>query len=108
MDLGVVCGDDGVGEEKEGGAGVGDSRGGRGYGAAGANGVAGGGKAPESLAIVNSGVGDVAGVLGVVNVAEVVGAWFALQKVGGEEGRIEEGFGVGEEGLLLVRSDGVD
>ena len=62
LDLGVVCGDDGVREEEEGGAGVGDSGDGRGYGVAGADGVAGGGEAPESLAVVDSGVGDVAGV----------------------------------------------
>ncbi len=61
-DLGVVCGDDGVGEEEEGGAGVGDGREGGGHGAAGADGVAGGGEAPESLAVVDGGVGDVAGV----------------------------------------------
>ena len=107
-DLGVVCGDDGVGEEEERGAGVGDGLEGRGYGAAGADGVAGGGEAPESLAVVDGGVGDVAGVFGTVNVAEVVRAWFSLQKVGGEDGRVEEGLGVGEEGLLLVRGDGVD
>lgn len=60
--MGVVCGDDGVWEEEEGGACVGNSREGGGYGAAGADGVAGGGEAPESLAVVDVGVGDVAGV----------------------------------------------
>ena len=106
--MGVVCGDDGIGEEEEGGTRVGDSRDGRGYGVAGADRVAGGGKAPKSLAVVDGGVGDVARVFGVVNVAKVVGAWFSLQKVGGEEGRVEEGFGVGKESLLLVRGDGVN
>ena len=62
-DLGVVCGDDVVGQEEEGGASVSDGRDRFGYGAAGADGVAGAGEAPESLAVVNGGVGDVAGVL---------------------------------------------
>ena len=60
--MGVVCGDDVVGEEEEGGTGVGDGLDGGGYGVAGADGVTGGGEAPESLAIVDGGVGDVAGV----------------------------------------------
>lgn len=106
--MGVVGGDDGVGEEEEGGAGVGDGGDGGGYGGGGTDSVAGSGEAPESLAGVHGRVRDLAGVFGVVNVAEVVGARFSLQQVGGEEGRVEEGFGVGEEGLLLVGGDGVD
>ena len=78
MDLGVVSGDDGVGEEKEGGSCVGDGGDGGSDGAGGADGVAGGSKAPEPLAVIHSGVGNIARVFGVVNVAEVVGARFAF------------------------------
>ena len=107
-DLGVVGGDDGVGEEEERCSGVGDGGDRGGYGGGGADSVAGGGEAPESLAVVYIRVGDGARIFGVVNVAEVVGARLSLQQVGGEEGGVEESFGVGEEGLLLVGGDGVD
>ena len=106
--MGVVGGDDVVGEEEEGGSCVGDGGDGGSDGGRGADGVAGGGEAPEPLAVVYGGVGDVARILCVVNVAEVVGARFAFEEVGGEDGGVEEGFGVGEEGLLLVGGDGVD
>ncbi len=76
--LGVVCGDDDVREEEEGSSGVGNGLDGGGDGGAGADSVAGGGEAPEALAVVDGGVGDGAGVFGVVDVAEVVGARFSL------------------------------
>ena len=76
--MGVVGGDDIVGEEEEGGSCVGDGGDGGSDGAGGADGVAGGSKAPEPLAVVHGGIGDVSRIFGVVNVAEVVGARFAL------------------------------
>ena len=60
--MSVVCGDDIIGEEEEGCAGVGDSLDGGGYGFARADGVAGGGEAPESLAVIDGRVGNVAGI----------------------------------------------
>ena len=104
----VVGADNGVVDEEEGGSRVGDGLDGALDGFARADFVAGGGVAPEALAVVDGGVGDGAGVLGVVNVAEVVATWGTLLEVGGEERGVEEGLGIGKEGLLLVRGDGVD
>lgn len=107
-DLGVVGGDDVVGKEEEGGARVGDGGEAVGLGGGGADGIAAGREAPETLAVVHGGVGDGARVLAVVDVAEVVAARLALAQVGREERGVEAGLGVGEEGPLLVRLNGVD
>ena len=108
LDLLVVGGDDRVVDEEEGGACVSDGLDGGGDGFSRADGVAGGGVAPEALGVVDGDVGDGAGVFGVVDVAEVVVTGGALLEVGGEKWSVEEGFGVGEEGLLLIGGDGVD
>lgn len=107
-DLGVVGGDDVVGQEEEGGARVGDGGEAVGSGGRRADGVAAGREAPEALAVVHGRVGDVARVLAVVDVAEVVATRLALAQIGREERGVEAGLGVGEEGPLLVRPDGVD
>lgn len=60
------------------------------------------------MATIHVRVGDVACIFRVVNVSEVVRARFTLKEICSEQGRVEEGFGVGEEGLLLVGGDGVD
>ena len=60
------------------------------------------------MRVVDGGVGDVAGVLGGVDVAEVVATGRALLEIGGEERSVKAGLGVGEEGLGLIRGDGVD
>lgn len=108
-DLAVVGGDDVGGEVEEGGAGVGDGvDGGAGEGA-GADGVAVGRELPEAVGGVDGHVSDAAGVLGAVDVAEVVVADAALLEVGGEDGGGQAlGDGVGEEGRLLHGLDGVD
>lgn len=107
-DLRVVGGDDVVWEEEKGGSRVGDGRDALRDGGSGADGVPARGEAPEPLGVVDSGVGNVARVLAGVDVAEVVATELTLLQVGGEERRFEAGLGVGEEGLLLVRGDGVD
>lgn len=99
VDLLVVGVDDGVGEEGEGGAGVGN--------AADGGAVHVGGEAPESLAVVDIDVGDVAGVLGVVDDAEVVGAGGVVLEIGRPGGDVKVVGDVVEEGLLAVRGDGV-
>jgi len=71
-DLGVVGVDDVVGEEHEGGAGVSNGRVGAGNGGTAADGVTSGGELPEAVLSVDVDVGDGTGVLGGVNVAEVV------------------------------------
>lgn len=106
--LAVVGGDEVVGEEEEGRSRVGDGGDALAHGGARADGVAARGEAPEPLRVVDGGVGDVARVLARVDVAEVVAAGLAFLQVGGEEGGVEAGFGVGEEGLDLVGRDGVD
>lgn len=60
------------------------------------------------MGVVHGGVGDVAGVLAGVDVAEVVVARLTFLQVGGEEGGVEAALGVGEEGLYRVGGDGVD
>lgn len=107
-DLGVVGGDDVVGQEEEGGARVGDGGEAVGLGGRRADGVPAGREAPEALAVVHGRVGDGARVLAVVDVAEVVAARLALAQVGREERGVEARLGVGEEGSLLVRLHGVD
>lgn len=108
-DLAVVGGDDGGGEVEEGGAGVGDGVDGAGGEGAGADGVAVGRELPEAVGGVDGHVGDAAGVLGAVDVAEVVVADAALLEVGREDGGGQAlGDGVEEEGRLLHGLDGVD
>jgi hypothetical protein len=97
-DFGVVSFDVGVGNEQESGAGVGDG---------GAD-VAAGGELPEATGAVDGDVGDGAGVLGAVDVAEVVSARGALLEVDGEELLLERRLHGIEEGGLPSRSDGVD
>lgn len=107
-DLGVVGGDEVVWEEEKGCSGVGDGGDALRDGGSRADGVPAGCEAPETLGVVHGGVGDAAGVLAGVDVAEVVATGGSLLQVGGEERGFEAGLGVGEEGLLLVRGDGVD
>ena len=107
-DLTVVGGDDVVGEEKERSSGVGNGGDALSDGGSGADGVPAGCKPPETLRVVDGGVGNVTGVLARINVAKVVTTRLALLQVGGEERRVEAGLGVGEESLLLVGGDGVD
>lgn len=106
----VVGLDDGGWGEHEGGARVGnavevaavDGR-------AGADGVAGGGEAPETLRVVDVGVGDGAVVAGGDDGAEVVGAGGVVLEAGGHESLGQTlGDGVGQEGLGRGRGDGVD
>jgi hypothetical protein len=105
----VVVVDDIIGEEHEGGAGVGDRRADGSQGASGSSdAVAAGGELPEAVGAVDGGVGDGAGVLGAVDEAEVVRAGGALPQVGGEELGLEGGLDGVEEGGLLVGRDGVD
>ena len=106
--LGVVGRDEVVGEEEQAGSRVRDRGDALADGGPGADGVPARGEAPEPLGVVHGGVGDVAGVLARVDVAEVVAAGLAFLQVGGEEGRVEAGLGVGEEGLDLVGGHGVD
>ena len=79
-----------------------------GGGGSGADAVAASGELPEALAAVDGDVGDGAGVLGAVDEAEVVAAGFALLQVDGEELLLERRLDGVEEGVLLLRADGVD
>lgn len=107
-DLGVVGGYEVIWEEEKGGSGVGDGRDALADWRSRADGVPAACEAPESLGVVDRGVGDVASVLAGVNVAKVVATGRTLLQVGREEWGVEAGLGVGEEGLLLVGLDGVD
>ena len=60
------------------------------------------------MAAIYGRVGDVSCIFRVVNISEVVRTRFTLEEVCSEQGRVEEGFGVCEESLLLVGGDGVD
>jgi hypothetical protein len=97
-DLGVVSFDISVRDEQESGAGVCD----------GTADVAAGGELPEAIGAVDGDVGDGAGVLGAVDVAEVVSARGTLLQIDGEELLLERGLDGVEEGGLPSRSDGVD
>ena len=108
VDCRVISVDNGVWDQEERGACVGDCGDRFRRGGAAADGVAARGEAPEALGIVDGRVGDVAGIGAGIDVAEVVGSWGALLEIGSEEWSVEAGFCVGEKGLLLVRSDGVD
>ena len=107
-DLGVVVGDEVVGQEEEGCSRVGDGGEAVADGGSGADRVPTGREGPEALRVVHGGVGDVARVLARVNVAEVVAARRALFQVCREERGVEAGLGVVEEGLCLVGLDGID
>lgn len=63
---------------------------------------------PEALGGVDVGVGDLAGVLGVVDEAEVVGPSGVVLQGHGEEGRVELRLDGIEEGGLRLGLDGVD
>lgn len=108
LDLGVVGGYDIIWQEEEGSSRVCDGGDALSHSAGSADGVAACCETPESLAVVDGGVGDVACIFSVVDVAEVVGAWLSFLQVGGEEGGVEKGFCVCEESLLLIWGDGVD
>lgn len=100
-DLGVVGLDDsGVGVD-EGCAGVKDTGDGLGGGGC-TDAVGGGAEAPETLGVVRVDVGDGAGVLALVDVAEVVGAGGVVLELDGEERRRELRLDGVEESLLLL------
>jgi hypothetical protein len=107
-DLGVVGADDGLGEVHEGGAGISNGVNGGAASGTSADRVAGGGELPEAVGGVDVDVGDRAGVLGGVNVAEVVGTGSMVLEGDGEQGRGEVGLDGVEKGLLLSGPDGVD
>lgn len=107
--LAVVGSDDRRWEVQKSGTGVSD--GGANAGADGGTGadlVATGGEAPETLAVVDRDVGDSARVLGAVNETEVVGTCSTLSEADGEErsgkGRLDRV----KEGGLLLGADRVD
>lgn len=106
--LRVVGGDEVIGEEEQRCSRVCDGGDALSHGGSGAYGVPARGEAPEALGVVHGRVGDVAGVFGRVDVAEVVAAGLTFLQVGGEEGGVEAGLGVGEERLDLVGRHGVD
>ena len=110
VDLAVVCRDDGVVDEDESGASVSNGVNAGRLEVTTANTVAGTGELPEALRVVDSGVGDVAGVLAGVDEAEVVGAWLALLEVSCEDVLVEDTLVDGgiEEGGLGCRCDSVD
>jgi len=107
--LAVVGLRDGVVDEHEGGAGVGDG-GARARVllllAADAEAVR--AELPETLGRVDGDVGERAGELGTVNVSELVGSGGGVLQVGGEEGLGQGGLDVVEKRLLAGRLDGVE
>lgn len=108
VDPGVVGVHNAVFEKEEGASGVSDGDDVVGDSAGGADGESAAVEGPEALRIVDGRVGDVACVLRIVNVTEVVAAGRSSLEVGGEERLIEAAFGVGEKGLDLVGFDAVD
>lgn len=106
--LAVVVGNDAVVEEDEGGTGVGNSREGAATRAGAANGVSVGSELPESLAVVDAGVSEAAGVLGVIDESKVVGTRSLVLEGNSEDGGVEAALDVVVEGLLLRGGDGVD
>lgn len=62
-------------------------------------------KAPETLGAVDVGVGDLAGVLGIVEVAEVVAAGGVVLQSHGEKRGVQFGFDSVKECLLRPRLD---
>lgn len=63
--------------------------------------VGGAGELPPAVAVVDGGVGNLAGVTAGVGGAKVVGTGCLERKVGCEQGLVQAGLGVIEEGLLL-------
>lgn len=107
-DLGVVGLGDGGGEVDERSSGIADSiNAGLGLRAV-ANGVAGGGELPEALCCIDVHVGDVAGVLGLVDETKVVGTGGVILERDSEEWGSEVGLDGVKEGLLLGWLDGVE
>lgn len=104
----VVCGYDGVVDEQQGGARVGDGVDAVAVDGAVAYGVARGSKGPKALGTVDGNVGDVAGVCAVVDGAKAVGARLALLQVDGEKRGREAGFDIVEKGELLGGLDCID
>lgn len=73
-----------------------------------ANAVAIGGEAPEALGVVDRGVGQSAGVLGAVDVAEVIGARGVVLQGHSEQRRVQLRLDGVKEGGLLSGPDGID
>lgn len=108
-DLTVVCGDGSIRDEEESGAGVGNSLADAARGGGGATGaVAAGVELPEALAGVHRDIGDGAGVLGAVNVAEVVSTSGSLLQVDSEQRLSKRALDSVEEGRLLLRLNSVN
>jgi hypothetical protein len=63
--------------------------------------VGGAGELPPAVAVVDGGVGNRPGVAAGVDGAKVVGTGCLERKVGREQGLVQAGLGVIEEGLLL-------
>lgn len=108
-DLSVVCGDYSRWEVEERSAGVSNGSADRARGrGAGANGVATCSELPESVGGVDVGVGDRAGVLAGVDVAEVVGTCGVVFEVYSKELLGKRSLDGVEKGSSLVWRDGVD
>lgn len=65
-------------------------------------------EAPEALGVVDLGVGERAGVLGLVDKAKVVGAGRVVLQSNSEERRVQLGLNSVEEGSLRLGLDSVD
>lgn len=107
-DLGVVVVGGGVGDEEEGGSGVGDTgvAGRRVHG--GADLVVDGVELPEAVGVIDVGVDDGAGVVRGVSEAEVVFSVSLEREVGGEELGVERGLGTVKEGCSGGAGDSVN
>ena len=105
--LRVVGGDDGVIHHKKGGAGISNGVNVGRLEIAIANLVAGTGKFPEALRVIDGGISNVSGIFAVINEAEVIGAGSSLLQVGGEQTLLQDTFGNGgvEESSLSLRLD---
>lgn len=108
VNLAIVVGDDAVVEEDEGGTGVGNSGEGAAARAGVTNRVSVGSELPESLAAVDVGVDEVAGVLGGVDETKVVGTRSLVLEGNSEDGGVEAALDVVIKRLLLGGRDGVD
>ena len=107
-DLGVVGPGDGSVDVDQGGASVSDALDAGADGGAGTDRVACGAEAPETIAVVDGGVGDGTGVLGAIDEAEVIGTGGVVLEVDREELLGERALDGVEEGGLLLGRDGVD
>ena len=99
----IVCGNNILGEVEEGGTSVGNGVDGGGDESTATDCVTVAGELPEAFGAVDVDVSDASGVLGCVNVAEVVATWGTFLQVCGEEGRLKSCLGIGEECLLRGR-----